>query len=73
MIGIPSWDVIGDWFDNCNCAVACPCTFGQPPDNGFCESVLFGTSSVGTMAMYASTASLCPGVSMGRRPVGGGG
>ena len=41
MIGIPSWHVIGDWFDNCSCAVACPCTFGQPPDNGFCESVLF--------------------------------
>jgi Protein of unknown function (DUF1326) len=41
MISIPSWRVIGDWFDNCSCAVACPCTFGQPPDNNFCESVLF--------------------------------
>jgi hypothetical protein len=37
----PSWQIIGDWFDNCSCAVACPCTFAQPPDNGFCESVLF--------------------------------
>jgi len=38
---IPAWHVAGDWFDNCSCAVACPCTFAQPPDNGFCESVLF--------------------------------
>src|SRR5438045_8123221 len=38
---IPSWHIVGDWFDNCSCAVACPCTFAQAPDNGFCESVLF--------------------------------
>lgn len=38
---IPRWHVNGDWFDNCSCAVACPCTFAQPPDHGFCESVLF--------------------------------
>src|SRR4026208_1525663 len=36
----PTWQVTGDWFDNCSCAVACPCTFAQAPDNGFCESVL---------------------------------
>jgi hypothetical protein len=41
MTGIPSWHITGDWFDNCSCAVACPCTFAQPPDNGFCEGVLF--------------------------------
>ena len=41
MAQIPSWHVAGDWFDNCSCAVACPCTFAQAPDNGFCESVLF--------------------------------
>ena len=41
MTGIPTWHIEGDWFDNCSCAVACPCTFAQPPDNGFCESVLF--------------------------------
>ena len=40
MTGIPAWRITGDWFDNCSCAVACPCTFAQPPDNGFCESVL---------------------------------
>ncbi len=41
MTDIPAWRITGDWFDNCSCAVACPCTFAQPPDNGFCESVLF--------------------------------
>ena len=38
---IPTWHVAGDWFDNCSCAVACPCTFAQAPHNGYCESVLF--------------------------------
>src|SRR6516162_3492967 len=41
MTEIPTWHITGDWFDNCSCAVACPCTFAQAPDNGFCESVLF--------------------------------
>ena len=41
MSEIPSWHIAGDWFDNCSCAVACPCTFAQPPDNGYCDSVLF--------------------------------
>jgi hypothetical protein len=41
MTEIPSWQITGDWFDNCSCAVACPCTFAQAPDNGICESVLF--------------------------------
>ena len=37
MSDIPDWHIVGDWFDNCSCAVACPCTFAQAPDNGFCE------------------------------------
>jgi len=41
MAETPNWHITGDWFDNCSCAVACPCTFAQAPDNGFCESVLF--------------------------------
>ena len=41
MSDFPSWHIVGDWFDNCSCAVPCPCTFAQAPDNGFCESVLF--------------------------------
>ena len=41
MAETPTWRIAGDWFDNCSCAVACPCTFAEPPDNGYCESVLF--------------------------------
>jgi hypothetical protein len=41
MSNIPNWRIAGDWFDNCSCAVACPCTFGQAPDNNLCEAVLF--------------------------------
>jgi hypothetical protein len=37
----PDWSIAGDWFDNCSCAIACPCTFGQAPDNNLCEYVLF--------------------------------
>jgi len=37
----PNWRIAGDWFDNCSCAVACPCTFAQAPDNNLCEYVLF--------------------------------
>ena len=33
MAEVPSWHIMGDWFDNCSCAVACPCTFAQAPDN----------------------------------------
>ena len=41
MAEIPSWHIKGDWFDNCSCAVACPCTFAQRPDNDICEGILF--------------------------------
>ncbi len=41
MSNILNWRIAGDWFDNCSCAVACPCTFGQAPDNNYCEHVLF--------------------------------
>ena len=41
MTDAPQWRIAGDWFDNCSCDVACPCTFAQAPDNDFCESVLF--------------------------------
>jgi hypothetical protein len=41
MAEVPSWHIMGDWFDNCSCAVACTCEFAEPPDNGFCEFVLF--------------------------------
>lgn len=41
MSQIPDWRITGDWFDNCSCAVACPCTFAQAPDNNLCKYVLF--------------------------------
>jgi hypothetical protein len=41
MTAVPNWRIQGDWFDNCSCAVPCPCTFAQPPDNEVCDSVLF--------------------------------
>lgn len=41
MSAVPDWRIAGDWFDNCSCDIACPCTFGQAPDNNLCEHVLF--------------------------------
>ena len=40
MADTPDWHIVGDWFDNCSCAIACPCTFAQAPDNGYCNGVL---------------------------------
>ena len=37
MADTPDWHIVGDWFDNCSCDIACPCTFAQAPDNGWCE------------------------------------
>jgi uncharacterized protein DUF1326 len=69
---IPNWLVAGDWFDNCSCAVACPCTFAQPPDNGFCDSVLFWHIQRGQYGECQSQRSqLRPSGQMGRRSVGG--
>jgi hypothetical protein len=34
------WHLQGDWFDSCNCAVSCPCTFAQPPTYRDCNGVL---------------------------------
>ncbi len=36
----PAWRLTGDWFDTCNCAIPCPCTFAQPPTEGDCDGVL---------------------------------
>jgi len=40
MADILKWRVEGDWFDTCNCAIPCPCTFAQPPTSGDCEGIL---------------------------------
>ena len=37
------WQIVGDYFENCNCDVVCPCVFSPrpfltgKPTNGFCE------------------------------------
>jgi hypothetical protein len=39
----PSWSISGDYFENCNCAVVCPCLFStnapmtSTPTEGACE------------------------------------
>lgn len=38
------WHIVGDYFENCNCAIACPCLFSSQrpftakPTEGFCET-----------------------------------
>jgi hypothetical protein len=34
------WSLTGQWFDVCRCAIPCPCSWAQPPDDGFCEGIL---------------------------------
>jgi hypothetical protein len=41
MSDVPTWRLSGDWFDVCNCNIACPCTFAQSPTYGNCEGVNF--------------------------------
>jgi hypothetical protein len=40
MSEVLQWQVAGDWFDVCNCAIPCPCTFAQAPTYGNCEGIL---------------------------------
>ncbi len=40
MSDVPRWQIVGDWFDTCNCSIPCPCTFAQPPTSGECEGIL---------------------------------
>jgi hypothetical protein len=40
MSDVPRWQIVGDWFDTCNCSIPCPCTFAQPPTTGDCEGIL---------------------------------
>jgi hypothetical protein len=40
MVGVPTWHAKGDWFDVCRCNVPCPCSWAEPPDDGYCEGVL---------------------------------
>jgi len=40
------WQIRGDYFENCNCEVVCPCVFStkpvfqEKPSQGFCEVAL---------------------------------
>ena len=40
MADIQKWKIKGDWFDVCRCAVPCPCSWAQPPDDDLCEGIL---------------------------------
>ena len=40
MSDVQQWQVVGDWFDVCKCAIPCPCTFAQAPTYGDCEGIL---------------------------------
>lgn len=40
MSEVLQWQVTGDWFDVCKCAIPCPCTFAQAPTYGDCEGIL---------------------------------
>jgi hypothetical protein len=37
---VPPWQLKGDWFDVCKCAIPCPCTFAQAPTYGDCDGIL---------------------------------
>lgn len=37
---VQKWRIQGGWFDVCRCDVPCPCSWAQPPDDGFCEGIL---------------------------------
>ena len=34
------WQVTGDYFEACNCEVACPCIFLEPPSTGECTAIV---------------------------------
>lgn len=40
MAATEKWSLKGQWFDVCRCAIPCPCSWAQPPDDGFCEGIL---------------------------------
>ncbi len=41
------WMIRGVEYANCNCAWGCPCQFGAPTTNGWCEAVVSGQISEG--------------------------
>ena len=45
---IPSWKVVGDWFDVCTCNIPCPCGFAQTPTYGDCHGSDVGPGGAAT-------------------------
>ena len=41
------WMIRGVEYGNCNCAWGCPCQFGAPTTNGWCEAVVCGVIEEG--------------------------
>jgi hypothetical protein len=41
------WMLRGTEFTNCNCNPGCPCQFGSPSTNGFCEAFIAGSIEEG--------------------------
>jgi hypothetical protein len=37
---VQQWRIKGGWFDVCRCNIPCPCSWAQPPDDGYCQGVL---------------------------------
>jgi hypothetical protein len=42
-----NWMIRGVEFTNCNCNPGCPCQFGSPSTNGFCEAFIAGSIEEG--------------------------
>ncbi len=40
MADVQKWSIKGQWFDVCRCAIPCPCSWAEPPDDGYCEGIL---------------------------------
>jgi hypothetical protein len=40
MADVQKWRIKGQWFDVCRCAIPCPCSWAEPPDDGYCEGIL---------------------------------
>jgi hypothetical protein len=40
MADVQTWSIKGQWFDVCRCAIPCPCSWAEPPDDDYCEGIL---------------------------------
>jgi hypothetical protein len=46
-----SWSLEGDYAENCNCDIMCPCLYLQTPTEGFCEAMLVWDIKKGSFEM----------------------